>query len=102
MAYEYALYEKDGHIATITMNRPAVLNAIHPPATVELSAIWDDALADDDVWVIVLTGAGDKAFSAIRMWSNARVKNAANVDTNGILPQAAKPTAVPTMFCSAM
>ncbi len=64
MAYEYALYEKDGHIATITMNRPAVLNAIHPPATLELSAIWDDALADDNVWVIVLTGAGEKAFSA--------------------------------------
>jgi enoyl-CoA hydratase/carnithine racemase len=64
MAYEYAVYEKEGHVATITMNRPERLNAVHPPAAEELSAIWDDALADDNTWVIVLTGAGDKAFSA--------------------------------------
>ena len=64
MAYEYAIYEKEGHVATITMNRPERLNAVHPPAAEELSAIWDDALADDNTWVIVLTGAGDKAFSA--------------------------------------
>jgi len=64
MAYEYALYEKKDRIATITLNRPAVMNAIHPPATAELSEIWDDAIADDEVWVIILTGAGDKAFSA--------------------------------------
>ena len=64
MAYEYALYEKDGHVATITMNRPEKMNAVHPPAAEELSQIWDDALADDKVWVVVLTGAGGKAFSA--------------------------------------
>jgi len=64
MAYEYAIYEKQEHIAKITMNRPAVMNAVHPPATAELSAIWDDAIADENVWVIILTGAGDKAFSA--------------------------------------
>jgi len=64
VAYEYALYEKKDRIATITMNRPAVMNAIHPPATAELSEIWDDALADDNVWIVILTGAGDKAFSA--------------------------------------
>jgi enoyl-CoA hydratase/carnithine racemase len=46
------------------MNRPQVMNAIHPPATAELSGIWDDATADDNVWVIILTGTGDKAFSA--------------------------------------
>lgn len=64
MAYEYAIYEKKGRIATITMNRPQVMNSVHPPATAELSAIWDDAIADDNVWVVILTGAGDKAFSA--------------------------------------
>ncbi|MBI3300720.1 MAG: enoyl-CoA hydratase/isomerase family protein [Deltaproteobacteria bacterium] len=64
MAYEFAIYEKKGRIATITMNRPQVMNSIHPPATAELTAIWDDALADDNVWVVILTGAGDKAFSA--------------------------------------
>src|SRR5712692_785336 len=64
MAYEFAIYEKKGHIATITMNRPQVMNSVHPPATAELSAIWDDAIADDNVWVVILTGVGDKAFSA--------------------------------------
>ena len=64
MAYEFAIYEKKGRIATITLNRPQVMNSVHPPATVELSAIWDDAIADDNVWVVILTGAGDKAFSA--------------------------------------
>lgn len=64
MPYEYAIYEKKDRLATITLNRPAVMNAIHPPATAELSEIWDDAIADDNVWVIILTGVGDKAFSA--------------------------------------
>ena len=64
MAYEYVIYEKKDHIATITLNRPAVMNAVHPPATAELSGIWDDAIADDEVWVILLTGAGERAFSA--------------------------------------
>ena len=64
MAYEYALFTKEDHVATITLNRPERLNAVHPPAAEELSRIWDDALADDEVWVVVLTGAGDKAFSA--------------------------------------
>ena len=40
--------------------------------------------------------------AAMRMWSKARVRNAANVEANGILPHAASPTAAPTMFCSAM
>ena len=64
MAYEFAMYEKKGRIATITMNRPESMNSVHPPATAELSAIWDDAIADENVWVIILTGAGERAFSA--------------------------------------
>jgi len=64
MSYEFAMYEKKGSIATITMNRPESMNSVHPPATAELSAIWDDAIADENVWVIILTGAGERAFSA--------------------------------------
>ena len=63
MSYEFAKYEKDGHIAHVTINRPEVLNALHPPASAELSGIWDDFAADDDVWVAILTGEG-RAFSA--------------------------------------
>ena len=64
MAYEFITYEKKGRIAHITINRPAVMNALHPPANDELQAIWDDFAADSECWVAILTGAGEKAFSA--------------------------------------
>ena len=64
MAYEFITYEKQDHVAWITINRPEVMNALHPPANLELSAAWDDFAADPDSWVAILTGAGEKAFSA--------------------------------------
>ena len=63
-AYEHILYEKKGHIALVTLNRPHRLNALHPPAHQELSDAWADYMADDDLWVAILTGAGERAFSA--------------------------------------
>jgi len=64
MAYQYALYEKKGKIAYITINRPDVMNAVHPPLSAELWEIWSDFRDDPNVWVAILTGAGDRAFSA--------------------------------------
>jgi enoyl-CoA hydratase/carnithine racemase len=64
MAYQFAAYEKKGRLATVTINRPERMNALHPPATLELDGIWDDFEADPEVWVGILTGTGDKAFSA--------------------------------------
>jgi crotonobetainyl-CoA hydratase len=64
MAYEYATYEKKGRIAVVTVNRPERMNALHPPANFELDAIWNDFERDSEVWVGILTGTGDKAFSA--------------------------------------
>ena len=61
---EFSDCERDGHILTVTMNRPQVLNALHPAASFELAEIFDDYEADPDLWVAVLTGAGDRAFSA--------------------------------------
>jgi len=58
MAYEFVKYEKQGHLARITINRPDVMNALHPPANLELSAIWDDFTADEESWVAIVTGAG--------------------------------------------
>ena len=63
MAYEYCMYEKREHLAVVTLNRPEVLNALHPAASAELSGVWDDFAADDDLWVAIFTGAG-RAFSA--------------------------------------
>ena len=64
MAYEFATYEKQGRIAIVTLNRPERMNALHPPAHFELHEIWNDFERDPEVWVGILTGAGDKAFSA--------------------------------------
>jgi enoyl-CoA hydratase/carnithine racemase len=64
MAFEFVRYEKRDHIAVVTINRPEVMNALHPPANEELAQVWEDFAADPDCWVGILTGAGDKAFSA--------------------------------------
>jgi enoyl-CoA hydratase/carnithine racemase len=64
MGYEFIKYEKDGRIARIMINRPEVLNSLHPPANQELSAIFDDFAGDPECWVAIVTGAGEKAFSA--------------------------------------
>src|SRR5437867_5050505 len=64
MQLEFVRYEKRGRVATVTINRPEVMNALHPPANEELSRVWDDVAADPAVWVAILTGAGERAFSA--------------------------------------
>ncbi|MEO6044768.1 MAG: enoyl-CoA hydratase-related protein, partial [Tepidiformaceae bacterium] len=61
---EYCRYEKKGHVAYVTITRPEVMNALHAHASRELGGAWDQFAADDDAWVGVLTGEGDKAFSA--------------------------------------
>lgn len=61
---EFCRVEKKGHVAYVTITRPEVMNALHAPASRELSKVWDDFAADDDLWVGVLTGEGEKAFSA--------------------------------------
>jgi dehydration protein DpgD len=64
MPYQFASYEKKGRIGVVTINRPERMNALHPPANLELHEIWNEFERDPDVWVGILTGAGDKAFSA--------------------------------------
>jgi enoyl-CoA hydratase/carnithine racemase len=62
--YEAIAYDVAEHVARITLNRPAARNALNEQMTGELLGALDRAKADDDVRVIVLTGAGDKAFCA--------------------------------------
>ena len=64
MAYEFLKYETKGRIAYITINRPERLNALHPPANLELYQAFSTFRDDPDVWVAILTGTGDRAFSA--------------------------------------
>jgi enoyl-CoA hydratase len=64
MAYENLIYEKKDGIAWITFNRPKVLNALNRRTIEELHSILRDAREDDAVRVLILTGAGEKAFVA--------------------------------------
>lgn len=64
MPYQYTLYEKKGKVAYVTINRPEVMNALHYPAHDELWEIWCDFRDDPEMWVAIVTGAGEKAFSA--------------------------------------
>ncbi len=52
------LYERDGHVATITYNRPEKLNAITGAVRTELNAAWERFRDDEDAWVGIVTGAG--------------------------------------------
>jgi enoyl-CoA hydratase/carnithine racemase len=64
MAYENLLYEKRERIGFITFNRPKVLNALNRKTMEELNQILIAAREDDDVRVLILTGAGEKSFVA--------------------------------------
>lgn len=64
MGYEFVKTERIGNILLVTMNRPEMHNAGHPPMSMEMHQVWEDFAADPELWVSVLTGAGDKAFCA--------------------------------------
>jgi enoyl-CoA hydratase len=64
MAYENLLYEKRDGTAFITFNRPKVLNALNRQTVEELHKVLIDARDDASVRVLILTGAGEKAFVA--------------------------------------
>lgn len=61
---EFCKVERDGRLTVVTINRPDVMNALHPPANKELAEVFDQFASDPEQWVAIITGAGDKAFSA--------------------------------------
>ncbi|MGH7416257.1 MAG: enoyl-CoA hydratase/isomerase family protein, partial [Candidatus Rokuibacteriota bacterium] len=58
------LYEVKDRVARITINRPEAMNAMDPEVYAELSKAWIDVRDSPDVWVAIITGAGEKAFTA--------------------------------------
>jgi E-phenylitaconyl-CoA hydratase len=58
------LFDTADHIATLTINRPEAMNAMDPETYDELSRAWIEVRDNPDIWVAVITGAGDKAFTA--------------------------------------
>jgi dehydration protein DpgD len=49
MELKFIKYEKRGHLAYITLNRPEVMNALHPPCHLEMDQVWDDFAADREM-----------------------------------------------------
>lgn len=61
---ETILVNVEGHVATITINRPKALNALSTQVLTELDQALDEVAANKDVYALVITGAGEKAFVA--------------------------------------
>ncbi|MGC2415209.1 MAG: enoyl-CoA hydratase/isomerase family protein [Stellaceae bacterium] len=64
MAYQYILSERQGAVAVITLNRPEKLNALSFPLMQKLGDALTGYEADDEIKAVILTGAGERAFSA--------------------------------------
>jgi enoyl-CoA hydratase/carnithine racemase len=62
--YQFCTVKDEGRIRIVTLNRPEAMNALHGEAHDELETVWDDFAADDGLWLAIITGAGDRAFSA--------------------------------------
>ena len=62
MTEDHLIYEKDGAIATMTFNRPKVHNALSREMSQAMTEALKDFEADDELIVLIVTGAGDKAF----------------------------------------
>lgn len=61
---EVTVFEVRDHVAYITMNRPEAMNSLNPELRWSLSRHFDEVENNDDIWLAVITGAGDRAFSA--------------------------------------
>ena len=64
MTYKFITVDRDGPVTTITLNRPEVMNALHSPMHFEMDEALNAFAADSDQWVGIVTGAGERAFSA--------------------------------------
>jgi enoyl-CoA hydratase len=64
MAFDNLLLERDGAIATVTINRPKVLNALNAQTLADLHSAFLQLGLDTSVRIVIVTGAGEKAFAA--------------------------------------
>ena len=78
MSFETILFDVDDHVATITINRPERLNATNDQTRTELGQAWGMVRDDPEIRVAIITGAGDRAFSAgqdIKATSEGGIRN---------------------------
>ena len=64
MAFENIIYEKKDKVGWITVNRPEAMNVLNMATVLELEKAIDSIEEDEDVWMAILTGAGEKSFVA--------------------------------------
>jgi enoyl-CoA hydratase/carnithine racemase len=64
MGYEFINVANADHVTTVTINRPEVMNALHPPACREMNEAFNQFAADPEAWVAIVTGTGERAFCA--------------------------------------
>jgi len=64
MDYEHIIVERKEHLLIVRLNRPEVLNALHPYIQLELGQVFNEFEDDPNMWIAILTGVGEKAFSA--------------------------------------
>ncbi len=64
MKHQFCVVQDEGRLRIVTLNRPEVLNALHADANDELAAVWDEFAERDDLWVGIVTGAGERGFCA--------------------------------------
>jgi enoyl-CoA hydratase/carnithine racemase len=64
MSYELIKVEKKDHVTIVTINRPEVMNSISPPTSAEMDKAFNEFCEDPEAWICIITGAGDRAFSA--------------------------------------
>ncbi len=92
MSYQYCTVQDEGRLRIVTLNRPEVLNALHADANDELATVWDEFAARDDLWVAIITGAGERAFSAGNDLKVQAGGNAARTDPAALPGSAAAST----------
>jgi enoyl-CoA hydratase len=83
MPFDNLLIDRDGAVATVTINRPKVLNALNTQTLGELRELFSALREDGDVRVVIITGAGEKAFVA-----GADINELAALDPAGMRDQA--------------
>src|SRR5919107_2647531 len=62
--YRFCTVADEGRVRIVTINRPEVMNALLSEAHWEFDAVWNEFAADPELWVGIITGAGERAFSA--------------------------------------
>src|SRR3979490_1035988 len=62
--YRFCTVADEGRLRIVTINRPEVMNALHSEAHWEVDVMWNEFAADPKLWVGIITGAGERAFSA--------------------------------------